>query len=92
MLVLGMTSGNDAKFVISAARRQGQGMGYANHNGDLVEELGGALKNDFDAALSAATELAARLGQSVYVHPLLFGEIDVDAQPIHVLPPTPQPE
>jgi len=86
-----MTADKDARFVISAPRRQGQAMGFLNHNGDVVEAAGGAAPYGFETAYEAATGLAARLGRTVYIQPLLLGEIDVDADPISVAPPAPEP-
>lgn len=86
MLTSGMTSDDEAKFIISSARRQGQPAGFLNHNGDLVEEPQGAVSYGFEAAQEAATAFAARSGQGAYILPLLFGVIDVDAEPIYVGP------
>lgn len=84
-----MTADEDARFFVSAPRRQGQAMGFLNHNGDVVEAQGGAAPYAFEAAYEAAAGLAARLGRTVYIQPLLLGEIDVDADPISVAPPMP---
>lgn len=64
-------------------------MGFLDQNGDVVESPRSAMSYDFDAALQAGTALAARLGRGVYLQPLLFGDIDVDADPIYVGPPEP---
>ena len=76
--IRGMNREDEAKFVISAAGRQGEAMVYANHNGNLVD-LKGAQTYGYDEAVQRAGEMAARLGASVWVAPLLFGFPDVES-------------
>lgn len=84
-----MTTDSEARFVISAARRQGLPSGFLNHNGDLVEQPSGAASYGFEAAYEAATAYAAETGKGAHLLPLLFGEIDVEADPIYVPAPAP---
>lgn len=66
-------------------------MGFVNQNGDVVDELGGAVQYPIEQAFEAASALAAQLERGLYILPLLFGEIDVDAHPIYVpVPPIEQ--